>query len=295
MVGGVRPKIIAAAIGGHNVGFGLCSPLDTSSLGPAPASRYSPGMSQDERSGGRAREASIRSYYDEFAARYEDQRRTRRPGGYHALLDDMEVDLTLRYGAGTDVLEVGCGTGLILERLVPHCRSAKGVDLSSGMLEPAKARGLDVQVGSATELPFDDGTFDVVCSFKVLAHVPEIESAMREMLRVTRPGGCVLAELYNPISIRALIKRLGPAGAISDRTKESAVYTRFDAPWRVRRMVPEGARIVDSRGVRIVVPAAATMRVPGLRTVLRRAEWALCDTKLSVFGGFWIAVIRKHG
>jgi ubiquinone/menaquinone biosynthesis C-methylase UbiE len=181
-------------------------------------------MSQQDQAA--EREESIRSYYDEFAARYEDQRRTRRPDGYHALIDDLEIDFALRYGAGGDLLEVGCGTGLILERLAAHCKTAKGVDLSPGMLEPAKARGLDVQVGSATSLPFEDEQFDVVCSFKVLAHVPEIEQAIREMLRVTRKGGYVLAELYNPMSLRALVKRLGPAGAISDKTKESAVFTR---------------------------------------------------------------------
>jgi ubiquinone/menaquinone biosynthesis C-methylase UbiE len=248
-------------------------------------------MSQQDEAAGR--EESIRSYYDEFAARYEDQRRTRRPDGYHALIDDLEIDFALRYGAGGDLLEVGCGTGLILERLAAHCKTAKGVDLSPGMLEPAKARGLDVQVGSATSLPFEDEQFDVVCSFKVLAHVPEIEQAIREMLRVTRKGGYVLAEMYNPMSLRALVKRLGPAGAISDKTKESAVFTRFDTPWAVRRLVPPGARIIDSRGVRIVIPTAMTMRVPVLKNALRRAEWALCDSPLSVFGGFWIAAIRK--
>jgi ubiquinone/menaquinone biosynthesis C-methylase UbiE len=123
--------------------------------------------------------------------------------------------------------------------------------------------------------------------------VPEIEQAIREMLRVTRKGGYVLAEMYNPMSLRALVKRLGPAGAISDKTKESAVFTRFDTPWAVRRLVPPGARIIDSRGVRIVIPTAMTMRVPVLKNALRRAEWALCDSPLSVFGGFWIAAIRK--
>ena len=237
---------------------------------------------------------AIRSYYDEFAARYEDERRTRKPDGYHALLDDLEIDFALRYALDGDLLEVGCGTGLILERLAPHCRSAKGVDLSPGMLVLAKARGLDVQVGSATELPFEDEQFDVVCSFKVLAHVPEIERALGEMLRVTRRGGYVLAEMYNPLSLRALAKRVGPAGAISDKTKESAVYTRFDTPWAVRKLVPTGARVVDSRGVRILIPTAHVMRVPLLNSVLRRAEWALCDTPMSVFGGFWIAAIRKE-
>ena len=254
-------------------------------------SRYTPPMTDHPHP--TTKEEDIRSYYDDFAARYEAERRTVRPDGYHALIDDLEVDFALRFGQGRDVLEVGCGTGLILQRLAAGCRSAHGVDLSPGMLDKARERGLDVQVGSATELPFDDASFDMVCSFKVLAHVPEIGKALHEMVRVTRPGGHVLAEFYNPVSLRALAKRLGPAGAISDARKEDAVYTRFDAPWQVRRMLPPHTRIVASRGVRIVTPAALVMRLPIARSVFRKLEWTLCDSPLSRLGGFWIAAIRK--
>jgi len=238
-------------------------------------------------------EGAIRSYYDEFAARYESKRRTHNPNGYHALIDDLEIDYALRFAKGLDLLEVGCGTGLILEQLASQCRSAKGVDLSPGMLEKAKERGLDVVLGSATELPFPAATFDVVCSFKVLAHVPDIEKAMAEMLRVTRPRGYVLAEFYNPYSFRALAKRLGPAGAISDKTREDAVYTRFDAPSHIPHLLPSDAQVVDARGVRIVTPVASAMRIPVLRTVLSKLEWKLCDSRMAKFGGFYIAAIRK--
>src|SRR5205085_155292 len=129
-----------------------------------------------------------------------------------------------------DLLEVGCGTGLLLERFGAFA-NAKGIDLSPRMLDRARARGLDVREGSATKLPFDDAQFDVTVSFKVLAHVGDIGRALSEMVRVTRPGGVVLAEFYNPWSFRGLLKRLGPAGRISRFTKEDAVYTRFDAPW----------------------------------------------------------------
>src|SRR5690606_39017711 len=106
------------------------------------------------------------------------------------------------YGTGKDVLECGCGTGLILERIARFARSASGIDLSPGMLEVAKRRGLDVQEGSITSLPFPDASFDVTCSFKVLAHVPDIGRALAEMARVTRPSGVILAEFYNPWSLR---------------------------------------------------------------------------------------------
>lgn len=235
----------------------------------------------------------IRAYYDDFSHRYEAARRPNDPYGYHALLDDLEVDLVARHGAGKAVLEAGCGTGLILERLAAVAKRAEGFDLSPGMLEKARARGLSVREGSVTEIPFGDGEFDVVCSFKVLAHVPDIRKALREMARVTRPGGVVLAEFYNPLSFRGLAKRLGPAGAISDKRRESEVFTRFDLPWEVEALLPPGCRLEGARGVRIVTPAAFFMRLPLLRRALTRAEWALCDSPLHRLGGFWIAVIRK--
>jgi ubiquinone/menaquinone biosynthesis C-methylase UbiE len=239
--------------------------------------------------------ADTQAYYDEFSAGYEKLRGINDPGGYHELVDDLEVDFASRYAAGGDLLEVGCGTGLLLQRLCQIAKSARGIDLSPGMLEKARARGLDVEKGSVLELPYPDASFDVTCSFKVLAHVENIERALSEMIRVTRPTGVVLAEFYNPLSLRGLVKRLGPAGAISENTTERAVFTRFDSPFRVKKLLPVGWEIVASRGVRIVTPAAFTMRVPWLRSALRASEWALADSPLSIFGGFWIAAIARRG
>lgn len=235
-----------------------------------------------------------RAYYDAFSERYEAERGDNAPDGYHSLLDELEAGFVERYGKGRDVLEVGCGTGLVLTRIARFAGSAVGVDLSPGMLERARQRGLDVREGSATALPFDAEQFDVTCSFKVLAHVPEIERCLSEMARVTRPGGMVLAEFYNPYSLRALAKRLGPAGRVAHDATESNVYTRYDSPWRVRRLVPAGCRLVASRGVRIAIPSASLMKVSMLGRALARFERAVCDTPLSVFGGFWIAAIEKH-
>lgn len=234
-----------------------------------------------------------RAYYDEFSKQYEAKRRPNKGAGYHALVDDLEIELTDRYGRGKDVLECGCGTGLILERIKPFARRAAGIDLSPGMLSLAKARGLEVQEGSVTDLPFEDATFDVTCSFKVLAHVPDIGRALAEMARVTKPGGVVLAELYNPWSFRGLAKRLGPAGKISDKTRESAVYTRFDSPLDVPKILPPGCRLETARGIRIVTPAAVVMDLPIVGGILSRAERFLCDTAAANLAGFYCAVIRK--
>src|SRR5688572_11459105 len=91
-----------------------------------------------------------RAYYDEFSKSYERHRRPNHGGGYHALVDDLEVELCARYGRGMDILECGCGTGLILERLKEFGRRVVGIDLSPGMLSLARSRGLEVQEGSVT-------------------------------------------------------------------------------------------------------------------------------------------------
>ena len=64
-----------------------------------------------------------RTALGEFAAGYEAQRRPADPHGYHAMIDDLEVGITERYARGKDLLEVGCGTGLLLERFRSFARS----------------------------------------------------------------------------------------------------------------------------------------------------------------------------
>ena len=231
-----------------------------------------------------------RTYYDEFSHRYEAERGR----GYHALIDDLEVDLALRYSRGARLLEAGCGTGLILDRLAPYARRAVGVDLSSGMLGHARRRGLQVVQGSITHLPFPDHEFDVVCSFKVLAHVERIHDAVAEMSRVTRPGGHLLLEFYNPWSLRYLVKRLKPPTAISERTSDDAVYTRYDSLGAVRRLLPPGHRVVDLRGVRVVTPVSTVFKLPPVGGLFRWLEHQACDAPVvRRFGGFLIVVVRK--
>src|SRR5687768_17174805 len=105
-----------------------------------------------------------RAYYDDFAGWYERERHL----PYHRMLDDLEVEIVERYAAGKSCLEVGCGTGLILERVEHFASSARGIDLSGGMLAKAAERGLHVAQASATELPIATSSIDVAYSFKVL-------------------------------------------------------------------------------------------------------------------------------
>src|SRR6185503_4580269 len=235
------------------------------------------------------RDAESRAYYDDFATGYERERHR----GYHALLDELELGVVEPLVRGRDVLEVGCGTGLILEKLAGFAKRAEGVDLSPGMLALAKNRGLTVREGSATELPYADESFDVAVSFKVLAHVPDIEKALSEMARVCRPGGHVIAELYNPWSLRYLAKRLAGPQPISDGRTEADVYTRWDSPTRVKELLPASVDFVDFHGVRVFTPAAFVHKIPVVGSLFAQAERLAVSSPLKWFGGFLVAVARK--
>jgi ubiquinone/menaquinone biosynthesis C-methylase UbiE len=103
------------------------------------------------RSMGDASEQKARRYYDDFSDSYERGRGY----GYHRMIDDLEIQATMPYARGARALELGCGTGLILSRVAEVAEEAVGIDLSEGMAQLARDRGLDVHIGSVCDLPFD--------------------------------------------------------------------------------------------------------------------------------------------
>ena len=103
------------------------------------------------------------------------------------------------------VLDVGCGTGVLTQELARRTRGeVTGLDIDPAMVAHARrqdncgqpARQQDGQAryeqGDALDLPYPDAHFDVVASHFLLLWVADAGQAVREMARVTRPGGCVL-------------------------------------------------------------------------------------------------------
>ena len=232
-----------------------------------------------------------RAYYDDFAGWYEKERHL----PYHRMIDDLEVELVERYATDKDILEVGCGTGLILHRTARFARSAFGIDLSAGMLMKAQQRGLRVAQASATALPIATASIDVAYSFKVLAHIPDIQGAMREMARVVRPGGWVLAEFYNARSLRRLVKAVKPPSAVSTTTNDEHVFTRYDSADAIRSYLPSELTWAATRGIRVITPVAKVLELPVLGAAVRWAEHRLADLPgVRGAGGFLVACCRRR-
>lgn len=171
-------------------------------------------------------------------------------------------------------LDLGCGVGLIHRYLKGVAGQISGVDVSvDSVAEAARLNpDSDIQVYDGRRLPFDDATFDLVFTICVVHHVPpaQWEEFMREMRRVTRPGGLCLIIEHNPLNpltrwvVRtcpidenavllwpAAGRRLMRAAGFSDPSVRHFLFFPFDHPiWRraERKMnwLPLGAQYMLS-------------------------------------------------
>lgn len=112
------------------------------------------------------------------------------------------------------VIDVGCGTG----RALPPLRAAVGpagtvigLDVTPEMLAAARPAaglaGARMVVADARALPFADGSADAIFAAGLVNHLPDPEAGLRELARVTRPGGVLV--LFHPTSRTALAARHG--------------------------------------------------------------------------------------
>lgn len=172
---------------------------------------------------------------------------------------------------GDRVLDVACGTGILArtarERVGAE-GSVTGLDIDPGML--AVAAEIDPAVtwvhGEAGQLPFEDGEFDAVVSQFGLMFFPDREGAVREMLRCVRPGGTVVAAVWEslersaayPAAVDILDRVAGPDAADALR----APFVLGDPDALRELFVAAGAPAVA------VETCAGTARFPGVRSMV---------------------------
>lgn len=224
----------------------------------------------------------IKGYYDQYGKTYHEERDNTY---YYSFINEIETELVEEYGKGCKTLEIGCGTGIILKGVSRFASEAWGMDLSTGMLQNAREQGLNVVEGNAVSIPFPDNAFDLVYSFKVLPHIPELNKAIAEISRVLKPGGKAILEFYNPYSFKAMTNKM--AGA------PGKVFIQYHSPKDVETLVSSEFNVERVVGARIVTPAAFFHKVPGLSTGLKMLEKKLSRTALSRYAGYYITVLEK--
>jgi ubiquinone/menaquinone biosynthesis C-methylase UbiE len=117
-------------------------------------------------------------------------------------------------------LDVGCGPGALVAKLaeIVGAESVAGIDPSEPFVQAARARvpGARILVGSAESIPFSDGEFDATLSQLVVNFLTDPDQGLREMSRVTRPGGTVAGCVWDYGEGMTMLRTFWEAAAALD-------------------------------------------------------------------------------
>ena len=181
--------------------------------------------------------AETRAFFAERAAVWEDRFPDDGPAFAAAA---AELDLA----PGATALDVGCGTGravaVLRERVGPD-GAVVGVDLTPEMLAAAHAKGPPgaLVLADVDRLPLATGRVDAVLAAGLLTHVPDPTATLRELRRVTRPGGTLA--VFHPIGRAALAARHGRPLRPGELLDPSVLTGRLDTTGWATRRIDDGA------------------------------------------------------
>jgi SAM-dependent methyltransferase len=137
-------------------------------------------------------------------------------------------------GPGRRVLELGCGTGVFLEKTARSGAVIHGLDLSEDLLAKARARLKDLanvtlDEGNAEQMPYPAGDFDVVYGSSVLHHL-DLDAALKEIHRVLKPGGRLIFAEPNILNPQvAVMFHLGMTKEYFGVSPDEMAFSRFRA------------------------------------------------------------------
>ena len=167
---------------------------------------------------------------------------------------------------GGKALDVGCGVGQVVQRLMDAGNEAHGVEVSGPNIEKARRISERCQLYDGRTLPFGDTSFDSIGALNVLEHVEEPEAFLAELVRVTKPGGKVVVSspnFFRALGLRDYHPRMRGLGnkwrnwqRIRAKRRQMAAEpesVRFDRMEPIRRepFQPDDDAIVATNGVEI--------------------------------------------
>lgn len=136
---------------------------------------------------------------DEYNSWYRSVR-DRLEERYRADMDEIERISGLQTGS---ILDVGCSYGWFLGVAKERGWTTTGIEATDATASAARNAGLDVRTGLLHEQGFADESFDVVCLWDVLEHIPDVDDFLAQCRRVLKPGGLLALQSPNISSLMA--------------------------------------------------------------------------------------------
>jgi len=163
--------------------------------------------------------------HSKMAAEYNEREPHFRPENQARVRGRLE---RLRAEFGGRLLDIGCGTGFIIDLAADLFDDVRGVDLTPAMLARVRPRpNVHVYTADAARLPFEAAAFDVVSAYSFVHHLQELDPVLAEVQRVLRPGGCFYVDLepnrhfwLNAMSVR---DKIGPSTSALARDEVASV------------------------------------------------------------------------
>lgn len=162
----------------------------------------------------------------------------------------VEKVIMEKLGRSCSVLDVGCGAGFLTSYLAKKGHHVSGVDLSEKSLAIAKQNdttmSIQYQLATGYDLPFPDGTFDVVTAMDMLEHVEKPELVIKEASRVLKKGGLFFFHTFNRNLLSYLIVIKGLEWCFSNTPANMHVYPLFLKPKELCSMCSQHALQVET-------------------------------------------------
>ncbi len=148
----------------------------------------------------RLESADLAAAWEEHAAEFIAWARKPQHDSYWLFHRDQFLDLLPSPGRRT--LDLGCGEGRLSRDLKAIGHDVVAVDLSPTMVAAAREldRDLEVHLADARDLPFEDGSFDLVAAFMSLQDMDDPDGAVSEAARVLEPGGAFCLAVVHPLA-----------------------------------------------------------------------------------------------
>jgi ubiquinone/menaquinone biosynthesis C-methylase UbiE len=208
-----------------------------------------------------------------------------RSSGYLGVVQNLVNEAQLQ--PGEEIVEVGCGTGVITRWLAHQTKMANritGIDINAYFIREARHLAAkdrlehvtEFQVGNAVALPFPDNSFDVVLAFTVMEEV-NANQMLAEMIRVTRPGGKVgvlVRSVDMPVFVNLPLRQTVKAkveappiwwgGVSAEGCADVSLYKHFHAAGLTEvKMMPQLATYAEQERLQRLYPQFVPLLDPG--------------------------------